>query len=440
MIAAKVMRACWGICILLMLIALAWMGFRKFGKHQPFSPPMEPRAWANAEFNALIHAVPSTDDPLGADYESKMVMTPLAGRVTGTPVHSLKMHVWELPPARIHVPQLKTLEVQAQDAMPFQSLECSELTRSSFQMTVPLNGYQNVNTVVRGCYDANTHVKVSLFNTSKLTASDLQVSHFLSTVHSMPTVSVVDVFHGSEEIMNTPLKAGETTGNNRFRLSVLKVMDGKIFGHDGEAGRLDRARDYDLTLRTDASNAECAMLYTLQPASLIPALTIEAIDHDGKVWPNRSNVSERAKKVAVFSTSSDRIASLRVKFRPHMTRLLVRQQGVTSNHPENRSPSNLFDVVIPEFTFSGHHELRDFICATTEMRDASGKVHDITKSGYPLTLQNFTPRQALELYRSKGPECVARINEKDHSIDFSNRHPCDRWHIKAWAWIKARCP
>lgn len=262
-----------------------------------------------------------------------------------------------------------------------------------------LQGFENLQYDFRDVFDAATQVSLSQRASARPQNGGLSVNMSLAILHDAPLLAVIDLAHGATRDFTIPVAKGATVSDAGFRLEVIDLVEGSVDGSGSERDKSGKTieQTYDSPSSSDMKKA-FSVVYQINPPSMTNAVSVDAIDAAGNVIENRGRFMEFAAPISRFHAPLGTATSLRVRYRPHQTRLLLKLKALPGVTAPNFAPSNLFDVRAPRITIRDSFQMRRFISSGSQLKDVTGSWSYETAAAFPMTLTNVSPRQVAERY------------------------------------------
>ncbi len=438
---------------ILALVSTGGIFFAIIQRDPFFSSPTQPRRWAEAEFQALTTMlVSSPGKPTDPQYAVRCrppVLAPLpdpawgqqltievqaaaepyhppyriidfkatdgftsadgAGKVSWlaarTYVPYVNLDQWNVPPLEMFHPNGDLMNAHDADAM---GMTGEKLLRHPVQgnpvleVYMQLSGYQDARWSLRQVFDSATHVPLSQ---SVYLMNDVRTGVWfhadLNILHDAPLVAVFDLNHG--EIREFPCKPmkGAAVEQSEFKFEVIEVIDAPVIPQDSHNSGSGVATLRQFRWPKDNQKPSSSIIFQVNPPSMNDSVILEAFDTEGKRIQNSGQGGEDI-GYCYFNSPLEKISSLRVRFRPHFTRLLLRIDALPAVLPNNVKPANLFDVTVPVITFGDLNNMADFISETVQFKRIAAT--NRYGSEFPITLHNASPRQMIERYIAMDPK------------------------------------
>ncbi len=297
---------------------------------------------------------------------------------------------------------------------------------------IAVEGYANANWKFQQLFDSATHV--ALNSPTSLWPQPQGVFFRTSApiIHNAPLVAVFDIHYGTFRDLPCKAAAGTTITQPEFRLDVVEVVDGPLDTSAYNRSAIPNVKQ----LRYDTSHSPypttTSVLFQISPRSMRDAITLQALDTEGKEIEGTPK-TDWGMSLYQFNTPLSGIASLRVRYRPDFTRLLLRIRSLPATPKANANPINLFDLTIPAITFHSPSEMQQFIARTVEFKDLSESTGSY--SGFPTTLENASVRQVMDRYLALNPALRAIVRSSEQTIQFEDRRK--HWPERTLKWLKA---
>jgi hypothetical protein len=282
-----------------------------------------------------------------------------------------------------------------------------------------LQGFDNLQCDFRDVFDAATHVSLRQRASARPQNSGLSVNMSLAVLHDAPLLAVIDLAHGATRDFTIPVAKGATISDADFRLEVIDLVEGSV---DGTGSQRDKSgktieQTYDSPSSSDTKKA-FSVVYQINPPSMTNAVSVDAIDAAGNVIENRGRFMEFAAPISRFHAPLGTATSLRVRYRPHQTRLLLKLKALPGVTAPNLAPSNLFDVRAPRITIRDSFQMRRIITSGSQLKDITGSWSYETPAAFPMTLTNVSPRQVAERYLTLDHGRTIKVDPSAMTIEF----------------------
>jgi hypothetical protein len=305
---------------------------------------------------------------------------------------------------------------------------------TSLVVSVELDGCQNPEVRNRGFLDADTHVFLGNNPQEEVRDDGFCVSDSVPVLHDARLMAVVDIAHGEPRDVIIPLKVGEVVEDPAFRLEVLETTTGDICGSGSNSGGLNRiVRRYDNP--PSGPKPSFSVIYQIDPPVMEAAVTVDALDAQGNPMESIGRFMDLV-PVSRFTGDLANAVSLRVRYRPKMTRLLLQIGKIPCADPANRAPKDLFDVRSADVSFRDSYDMRSFISETTELEMVQSP-YDDTGAGFPIVMTRPTPREVVERYRALPGSRRVNIDTDAMTVEFESGRQIPMWR-EATGWLRRR--
>lgn len=452
------------------------------------SSPTAVRPWAEAEFLRLTKPVPSPDSPLHPQYLARH-----GGPLPPTDPNFKARIVIDLPSTGF-VPKYEVIEFDTADgfasgtrrgkirwigAMPFDlpddldavnpsimdvfhadgtpmtydDTTATGITRrdreawgleqngeggTAMRWLLELDGFTNLQWKFQHVFDANTHVPVQKLSSSVFQTGDgLVLSAGLAVLHDAALIAVIDLAHGEVQSFDIAVSRGAKVSHADFQMEVIDILEGTVGHGRTEMIRGGKSVDQQCGVnRLSGAPASFSVIYQINPPVMGTAISVEAFDAAGVELKSHGKFMEHA-PVSKFAAPLASAATLRIRYRPHQTRLLMRMKSVPGVAAPNLKPSNLFDVAATKVTFQDSFQMRRFISTGTQLKDITGGWSHDTPAAFPMKLENATPRLVAERYLGLDSNRKIRIDPIAMTVEFEQpKKPS--FVSKILDWLKRR--
>lgn len=122
--------------------------------------------------------------------------------------------------------------------------------------------------------------------------------------------------------------------------------------------------------------------------------------------------------VSRFGSPPAAATSLRVRYRPHQTRLLLNIKSLPGVTAPNIAPADLFDIRLPQVTIRDSFQMRRFITAGSQLKDITDSWSYDTPSAFPMTLTDVSPRKMALRYLALDRGRRIKIDPAAMTIEF----------------------
>lgn len=297
-----------------------------------------------------------------------------------------------------------------------------------------LKGFLNLQAEFQAVFDADSHVALGR-NIDLYSSNSVDFYATLAIVHDAPLVAVIDLAHGETDDFDIPIMKGQAVNHPDFRLEVIDVFAGSVgFGsNDGQGSNGLIEQGYGISSSPSPADS-FSVIYQINPASMALSVSVDAIDATGGVIKNQGRFMEHA-PVSRFGASLASASSLRVRYRPLQTRLMMHLDSVPTVTPPNFRPKDLFDIEVPTLVFRDAFAMRRFIVESTQLKDITAARSYDTPAVFPIVLSNATPRQVAERYLALDPGRKILIDPLALTVRFEEPKP-KTWMTRAIEWFK----
>lgn len=292
----------------------------------------------------------------------------------------------------------------------------------SFFMGFEAGGFQNPSWHLKGIFDART--QVSLLHRGFLHPLDeggMLLEGILTTLHGASVLVVVDVLHGEEEQFQLLPRKGATVETPDLRVEVLQAAGWPAAVRQPGVTTHSRSHFYRWDMTTDFGSS---VILDGGPNAVWDTLSFDAVDSEGKAvpaapYPQHFHAPTPVRMVQLPVPLS-RLQSIKVRRKPLIDRFIVRIDSLPGVTPGNKSPANLFEVQAPRMTFDDPSEMQYFIANTVQFKIVGGSKGYFRKPGFPMVIENATPRNVLTRYLSLPGERIANIDKRQMTIEFDD--------------------
>lgn len=454
---------------------------------QLVSSPSAVRPWAEADFLKLTKPVPSSGKPTDPQYTARH------GRSSPSKNANYKVTIEVEPPATEFVPDYEMIEFDTADGFtaksrsgaicwlaakpydlppnypddpkssvfsplhpdgsPMSAAEASAMGftnrdletwglelngefGSAMKGFLDLQGYANVQAKFQDIFDAATHVSVRQRAYLTPAKGGLDFNASLAIAHDAPLLAVIDLAHGETQDFTIPIAKGAAVAHTDFRIEIIEAFEGMVHSAGSEPIRSGKAME--VGYGNDSSPAPVktfSVIYQISPPSMTTAVSVDAIDATGNVIENRGRFMEDAAPVSRFAAPLATATSLRVRYRPHQTRLLFKMKSLPGVAAPNTTPADLFDVKAPQITFRDSFYMRRFITLGSQLKDITGSWSHDTPAAFPMTLTDVSPRQVAERYLALDSDRKVKIDPMAMTLEFEQpKKPS--WLTRTLVWFK----
>jgi hypothetical protein len=477
------------ICALSIVFAIGvGIAFHFLSRQNPLSsPPTAVRPWAKAHFLQLTKPVRSAGKPADPQYQARHSgVGPSKGRsyrvaleferpatefvpdyeviefdaADGFTAKSgsgairwLAAKPYDLPPNYGDDPGASVLTPFHPDGRPMRQddVKAMGLTKQDFEGwgwelngefgsamkgVLTLKGYENLQGKFQDIIDAATHISVRQ-NASLQPANDgLSFAASLAIVHDAPLLAVIDLAHGETEDFNLPVTKGARVSHADFSFEIIDVSEGMVTSGGSGPVRSGKSIEVKYSSDTSATRADnFSVIYQINPPSMTTAVSVDAIDGTGNVIKNHGRFMEDTVPVSRFGAPLATAASLRVRYRPHQTRLLLKMKSLPGATGPNIAPADLFDVRAPRITIRDSYQMRRIITDGSQFKDITGSWSYDTPAAFPMTLTNVSLRHVAERYLALDHGRTIEIDHAAMTLKFEP--PKDETFIgKIVEWFK----
>lgn len=282
-----------------------------------------------------------------------------------------------------------------------------------------LMGFANVQWKCQDVFDAATRVSVRQAAHLTPAKGGLYFSTSLAVVHDALLLAVIDLAHGETEDFTIPIAKGTVVSHADFRIEIIDTIEGLVCSAGSERVRSGKAIEVGYSSDSSPGPPKAfSVVYQINPPSMTTAVSVDAIDGAGNVIENRGRFMEDAVPVSRFAAPLATATSLRVRYRPHQTRLLLKIKSLPGVTAPNLSPADLFDVKAPRITFRDSFHMRRFISSGSQLKDITGSWSYDTPTAFPMTLTNASPRQVAERYLAMDHGRTIKVDPAAMTIEF----------------------
>lgn len=389
---------------ILAALAIAAGIYRLVGPDPLFSSPDRPRAWAEEYYRILTSGTASAGHPLDAIFSLKIksvvAMTPHMTEVTYFPAAKMYHPRWEI----IDFVDRSGFSVGGRTGtlrgMDGRSINDkagnSAVVSGTVTGLLALDGFSNPRCYLREIFDSTTHVAVSDRPSARETNHGFQFGSDVTLLHDAPLLAVFDIYHGAFRDFACKPVGGVSITDTEFTFEVLgafdEVRDTNAYSRSTTPGVNSLCYDSD---SHSFYSTTTSILYHINPPAMRNSITLEALDASG-IPIEGKEMHPWDLSLNHFNCRLSEIASLRVRYLPERTRLLMRIPSMPTTIPPPAKPDNLFDLKVPKITFAYPYEMQRFIENAVQFRNPSKAKYASHVPGFPLTLQNVSPRDVME--------------------------------------------
>ncbi|MFT3990871.1 MAG: hypothetical protein QM680_05620 [Luteolibacter sp.] len=454
------------------------------------SSPTAVRPWAEEEFLRLTRPVPSAGKPTDPRYQASHGS---AGASTLPEYSHYKTAIRITDPAERYVPDFEVIEFNAKEKFqakagsgaarwvgtlpnsrvkggetppplqPFfpdgKSISREELSSlglsakdldawglepqgevgTGFKSFLALENFENLQGKFQGVFDANTHVAVHRGTHLRFVKGGAVFNTPLALLHAAPLVAVIDLAHGPAQEKVLPVEVGAVVKHPDFTLEVVDVVDYRISGtqtkRDGNT-TIMRYGDKGVVSKYDQG---FSIVYQINPPSMVYSLSLDAVDVSGKELKNNGRFMDELIPISKFEAPLANAVSLKIRYRPHQTRLLIKFDALPGVDPENQAVADLFDAKIRKITLDGTFRMRKALADGAQLKDITGTWTADPPHVFPITLTNVSLREIGERYRALEPRRKIKTHPVDQTIQFE-RAPKPTWATRMLDWRRWLIP
>jgi hypothetical protein len=249
--------------------------------------------------------------------------------------------------------------------------------------------------------------------------SGLRLTASLAIAHGAPLLAVIDLAHGETRDFSLPVTKGATVSDANFRIEIVDAFEGSVHTASSEPGKFGKAIEVNYGTDSSLGSAKTfSVVYQINPPSMTTAVSVDAIDVAGNVIENQGRFMEDAVPVSKFAAPLTTATSLRVRYRPHQTRLLLKIKSLPGVTKPNLSPIDLFDVKVPRINFRDSFYMRRFISSGSQLKDITDSWSYDTPEAFPMMLTDVSPRQVAERYLALDPGRTIKVDPVAMTIEF----------------------
>lgn len=239
---------------------------------------------------------------------------------------------------------------------------------------------------------------------------DLETGHW----QDAPTEVALDIAHGPVEEIEIPMQVGEVIRRGSWEMHLVAVEKGQ--------GRASRNGDDSATLRFDRGThrRHTQLLFVVAPWYYHLPVEIEAVNHSGQRLYVENKAGGRGFLTATADGFPEDIQALRVRYYPHVRRLVYEIPGLFGMPEENRGIENLFDLHLPVIRVANRSDFERCILRLVQLGSQQSSPATAFPTGYfPKHFTNTTPRELLAEYMrhatNRGPS-RAEIDLNSHQL------------------------
>ncbi|CAN5456376.1 hypothetical protein BH23VER1_BH23VER1_00310 [soil metagenome] len=298
--------------------------------------------------------------------------------------------------------------------------------RTGFSFRLVTEGFENVLWRIRGIYDSNTNYPLTSGHSYTSSGPSCNVKSELKCVHPVEVRAIMDLFHGPVETLDIPATPGaEATLPGILHLRLVYLVPGESRGTSSSGGHRpgDPSR-LAVSPTKDAAGTHSTILYSLSPASLGAATTLEAVDRNGA--PHRATGavgSLETLRTTGFELPVSEIAGFRLTYRPDVLRLIIDFPPLPGTPPENAAVTDLFDVVIPYLVVDSDYAFRDAIASAVQLDQINHTHSHSPPLGYSRAYRDHTVRQLADLYLASQPGSIMVVDLPSGELRFEPSSP-----------------
>jgi hypothetical protein len=302
-----------------------------------------------------------------------------------------------------------------------------------------LQGFENLQCDFRDVFDAATHVSLRQLASARPQNGGLSVGMSLPILHDAPLLGVIDLAHGATRDFTIPLAKGATVSDTGFRLEIIDAFEGSVYSAGSSPVRSGKATEMEYNAPSSSDTKKTfSIVYQINPPSMTNAVSVDAIDAAGNIIENRGRFMEFAAPISRFHAPLATATSLRVRYRPHQTRLLLKLKALPGVTAPNLAPANLFDVRAPRITIRDSFQMRRIISSGSQLKDITGFWSYDTPAAFPMTLTNVSPREVAQRYLALDQGRRISIKPGAMTIEFEPAKKTS-WIDKTIGWFKGLC-
>jgi hypothetical protein len=285
--------------------------------------------------------------------------------------------------------------------------------------SLELMGFANVQWKCQDVFDAATRVSVRQAAHHMPAKDGFCFRTSIAVLHDAPLLTVIDLAHGETRDFTIPITKGASVSHADFRFEVIDAIEGTVSSAGSEPSKSGKAREIGYGTGSSPGPAKSfSAIYQINPPSMTTAISVDALDAAGNLIENRGRFMEDAAPVSRFEAPLATATALRVRYRPHQTRLLLKMKSLPGVTAPNIAPADLFDVKAPQITFMDSLNMRRFIASGTQLKDITGSWSYDTPAAFPMTLTQVSPRQVAERYLALDQGRTIKVDPAAMTIEF----------------------
>jgi hypothetical protein len=290
---------------------------------------------------------------------------------------------------------------------------------SAMKGFIDLLGFENLQWKFQDVFDAATHVSVRQNASIQPANGGLIFGTSLAVAHDAPLIAVIDLAHSETRDFSIPVAKGATVSDADFRIEIIDAFEGTVSSAGHEPVRSGKAIEVGYGEDKSASRAQTfSVIYQINPPSMTTAVSVDAIDAAGNVIKNQGRFMEDVLPVSRFAAPIATATALRVRYRSHQTRLLLKMKSLPGVTAPNLAPADLFDVRLPQVTIRDSFQMRRFITAGSQLKDITDSWSYDTPAAFPMTLTDVSPRKMAQRYLALDGGRRIKIDPAAMTIEF----------------------
>ncbi|MBS3820813.1 MAG: hypothetical protein KGY81_03520 [Phycisphaerae bacterium] len=319
--------------------------------------------------------------------------------VMRSPSHATEFNT--LQPIAYYTPADRT-PLSIDDLPPLQGQDSAYAYRPTpmYRFVFECDGFDAPDAIGYAILDANTEVSLARSYSYSMGDGSAYVQLGIAARHGPLVDLAMDLAHGPVVEHRMPAEVGETWRHGPLHVEVLRHLSKQPHGccsHAHNGMRYHGGMHY----RLDASGADpfSGMLIGTVPAGELRGLDVHMLDPDGAVIHDRANVNMGVLRYLAAEIERQRIAAIRLRWRPHFKRLIWRVR-LPASDPANQGVTDLMQVRVGYVQFEKEWRMRQCLRRTLQIEiDYPVRAAFDPPPGYfPATFSDATTGEILNAY------------------------------------------
>jgi hypothetical protein len=267
-------------------------------------------------------------------------------------------------------------------------------------------------------FDGRTKRSLNSGTSSSRSTDSYWVESDIRLWHQTPIEVVSTVAIGPTEVFECKPEPGSELRFPGGALKLIYIVPQRINGWGSSSdGKTNTATLYLNRGEVVGHTNESSFVFSVWPGMTEMPIQLELLDESGKKLDDSGGGSSDQILISSVFEKVDHVKTIRLKYYPHLYRLVWTIPELPGLPEENRNLKNLFDVRVPYMRFRSEWDYQENLKQLVAM-DMDPLAITYPNGYFPLTRTNFTPRELLVDMESKlGKPLQLSVNSEKNKIE-----------------------